>query len=66
LGFKLMLVVPRRIEGVKFYQCLRLGIVGYLIPVCVIAFVGSGFIKPLSWWGFVPSDAYNCPEGVRL
>lgn len=41
LGFKLMLVVPGRITGVGCYQCLGLSIVGYLIPVCVIAFVDS-------------------------
>lgn len=61
-----MLVVPRRIVGVDYYQCLGLGIVGYLIPVCAVAFVGSDVIKPLSWLGFLPSDAYNSSEGVRL
>ena len=39
LGFKLMLVVPGRTCVVGL--CLRLGIVGYLIPVCALAFVGS-------------------------
>lgn len=41
LGFELVLVVPWRAAGVRCYLCLRLGIVGYLIPVCVLVFVGS-------------------------
>lgn len=41
LGFELMLIVPWRIAGVLKHLCLRLCIVGYLIPVCFIAFVGS-------------------------
>ena len=48
LVFRLVSVIPGRNELVKFIRCLRLGIVGYLIPVCVLAFVGSGRIKPLS------------------
>ena len=48
LGFKLALVVPGRIMWVVHYRGLRLGIVGYLIPVCVPAFVGSDFVKSLS------------------
>lgn len=52
LGFKLALVVPWRIGLVEFYRCLGLGIVGYLIPVCVLAFVGSVNIKSLSWMSF--------------
>lgn len=66
LGFKLMLVVPGRIKVVKFYQCLGLSIVGYLIPVCDLAFVGSGQIKPPSWLNFLPPDAYDSFGGVRL
>jgi len=55
LGFKLALVVPRRIAVVFYYQGLRLGIVGYLIPVCSLAVVGSGeMLKSLSWWSFLP------------
>lgn len=36
---------------------LGLSIVGYLIPVCFLAFVGSGalYLKLLSCRGFVPS-----------
>lgn len=68
LGFKLALVVPGRIAGVGCYQSLRLGIVGYLIPVCFIAAVGSGegVVESLSWWGFVVPGAYNGRGGVRL
>lgn len=39
LSFKLLLVVLRRKD-----QSLWLGIVGYLIPVCVIAFAASIFL----------------------
>lgn len=42
LGFKLVLVVSGRMAGWAYHQCLGLGIVGYLIPVCFVAFVGSG------------------------
>lgn len=45
LGLKLVLVVPGRIVVVRHYQGLWLSIVGYLIPVCLIAVVGSGKIK---------------------
>lgn len=39
---------------------------GYLIPVCVIAFVGSGRLEPLSLLGFLSSCAYDGLEDVRL
>ena len=39
---------------------------GYLIPVCILAFVASEFVKLLSCMFFRPSDAYNSFEGVRL
>lgn len=51
---------------VVHYQCLGLGIVGYLIPVCVLAFVGSDNIKPLSWLHFCPPGAYNSLGGIWL
>lgn len=61
-----MLVVPGRTADVGRCQCLGLGIVGYLIPVCAVAFVGSDGVKPLSLLVFIPSGAYNSLEGVRL
>lgn len=45
LGFKLGLVVPGRAVWYGFCLCLQLGIVGYLIPVCFLIFVGSLFVK---------------------
>jgi len=45
LGFKLTFVVPWRMWDVIHSQCLRLSIVGYLIPVCFLAFVGSGKVR---------------------
>ena len=46
------LVVPRRIDAVDVYHCLRPGIVGYQIPVCFLAFVGSGLFKATFVVGF--------------
>lgn len=44
--------------GVGLHLGLRLSIVGYLIPVCFLAFVGSSkfCLKLLSSRGFVPSE----------
>lgn len=46
-------------------SCLGVGIVGYLIPVCALAFVGSSMVRLLSWLFFISSEAYNSLEGVR-
>lgn len=66
LSFKLMLVVPGRIENVRLYLGLGLGIVGYLIPVCSLASVESKDVKLLSWMVFIPSNALYGLVDVRL
>lgn len=53
LSFKLWLVVLWRIILLGNYLGLRLSIVGYLIPVWILAIVSSKVIKSLSLFIFV-------------
>lgn len=53
LSFKLWLVVLWRIILLRNYLGLRLSIVGYLIPVWVLAIVSSKVVKSLSLFIFI-------------
>lgn len=58
LSFRLLLVVLWRILLFIEYLCLGLSIVGYLIPVCILAIVSSEILRLLSYVILISTRAF--------